>query len=68
MVPVMNTAFGEATAETLPFNMRHLRNPITYELPGNAPQGEKTRVKAELVKELVEAIKADRGSERCDRI
>lgn len=29
MVPIMNTAFGKATAENLPFNMRHLRCPIT---------------------------------------
>lgn len=57
MVPIMNTAFGDATAENLPFNMRHLRNPITYQLQEDADQQEKTRVKAELVKELVKAIR-----------
>jgi len=56
MVPIMNTAFGEATAANLPFNMRHLRNPIIYQLPENADQEEKARVKAELVHQLVSAI------------
>ena len=56
MVPIMNTAFGDSTAENLPFNMRHLRSPITYQLLENTAQEEKTRVKAGLVKELVEAI------------
>jgi hypothetical protein len=37
--------------------MRHLRNPITYQLQEDADQQEKTRVKAELVKELVKAIR-----------
>lgn len=57
MVPVMNTAFGEATTVNLPFNMRHLRNPITYKLPENAGKEEKTRVKTELVKQLGQAIR-----------
>lgn len=57
MVPVMNTAFGEATRENLPFNMRHLRNPITYKLPENAAQEEKSIVKTELVRQIVQAIR-----------
>src|SRR5271170_3199584 len=32
IVPVMNTAFGELTPVAMPFDMRHLRNPITYHL------------------------------------
>jgi hypothetical protein len=27
IVPIMNAAYGEPTAETLPFDMRHLRHP-----------------------------------------
>lgn len=57
MVPVMNTAFGEATAVNLPFNMRHLRNPITYKLAENEGMEERTSVKTELVKQLGQAIR-----------
>ena len=57
MVPVMNTAFGEATAENLPFNMRYLRNPITFQLLENAAQAEKSIAKTELVKQLAQAIR-----------
>jgi hypothetical protein len=34
IVPVMNTAYGEPVADAMPFNMRHLRNPIPYHCPG----------------------------------
>jgi hypothetical protein len=37
IVPVMNVAFGEPTPATMPFDMRHLRNPkCTYNLPAGA--------------------------------
>jgi len=32
IVPVMNVAFGKPTAETMPFDMGHLRFPLTYNL------------------------------------
>jgi len=36
MLTVMNTAFGEPTRESMPFDMAHLRFPITYNLPASA--------------------------------
>jgi hypothetical protein len=56
IVPVMNTAFGEPTAVNMPFDMRHLRNPITYRLEESAGQETKARVKTELAKKLEQQI------------
>jgi hypothetical protein len=58
LVPVMNTAFGGPgkDKEKLPFDMRHLRAPICYELHENADTEERARVKRELTKELKNAI------------
>ncbi len=55
IVGVMNMAFGAPSAETLPFNMRHLRWPITYELAEGA---EKAEVRKQLVDQLAGAIRA----------
>jgi len=56
IIPVMNTAFGEANAETLPFDMRHLRHPLTYHVGPSANAGDRASEKDALVKELVNAI------------
>ncbi|MEK6744949.1 MAG: hypothetical protein AABZ15_15130 [Nitrospirota bacterium] len=56
IIPVMNTAFGEPTADNLPFDMRHLRNPITYHLSPEASSDERTEAKANLVKILAHQI------------
>ena len=57
IIPVMNTAFGDPSWETLPFDMRHLRHPLTYHLKENAGPEERLKVKSMLVDDLVEAIK-----------
>lgn len=56
IVSVMNTAYGEP-GEDLPFDMRHLRHPITYKLDEESTPLEKQKMLASLVKELVSAIK-----------
>jgi len=56
IVPIMNTAYGNMTQENLPFNMRHLRHPLTYHLASNASTEEKKNIKSELVKKLILAI------------
>lgn len=58
IISVMNTAYGEPTAEALPFNMRHLRWPIQYGLPASATAEECTKVKQELTKRLTEQLLA----------
>ena len=57
IVPVMNTAFGDANTETLPFDMRHLRRPVTYSLREDANEEERRQAKTELVKLLSRAIR-----------
>lgn len=56
IVSVMNTAFGEPTAETMPFDMRHLRHPITYHLSETDGAEQKKKVKDELAKDLERAL------------
>ena len=57
ILPIINTAYGEANALTLPFDMRHLRHPITYHLTDGADKAERQNVKEELGIQLVKAIK-----------
>lgn len=56
IIPIMNSAYGKVSSETLPFDMKHLRHPITYTLePDEAPEVKKNK-KEKLISQLVEAI------------
>ncbi|MGH1591799.1 hypothetical protein ACRBEV_29680 [Methylobacterium phyllosphaerae] len=57
MVPVMNTAFGEPKIEDMPFDMRHLRNPILYHCPVGASEDERRQSRDGLSKALEKAIR-----------
>jgi hypothetical protein len=63
IVPVMNTAFGEPAADAMPFNLRHLRNPITYYCPDDADDEMRKRAREGLTKELGIALRAVFASE-----
>jgi hypothetical protein len=63
IVPVMNTAFGAPTAETMPFDMRHLRHPIQYFCPDNADDAIRRQAREGLTKQLEGAIRAVLKSE-----
>ena len=56
IVPIMNTAHDEKSMESLPFNMRHRRHPLTYSLAKGATKEEKNKVKQTLIKEVSKAI------------
>jgi hypothetical protein len=58
IVPVMNTAYGEPTGDAMPFDMRHLRNPLTYECEELARAEKRKQVRDQLGKELESAIRA----------
>jgi hypothetical protein len=58
IVPVMNTFYGDPTPNDMPFDMRHLRNPIQYNCAPDADDATVKRVKSELGKELDAAIRA----------
>jgi hypothetical protein len=57
IIPVMNTAYGEPSDQTLPFNMKHLRWPITYCLPDGADEATTQKVRSELVGILKAALR-----------
>lgn len=56
-VPVMNVAFGVPDEKSMPFNMRHMRHPITYNLPARARQPRRDAEKTALVKALAAQFK-----------
>jgi len=58
IVAVMNEAHGEPTKETMPFDMAHLRFPITYNLPDGAPDAERRIARTKLTEKLKMALKA----------
>jgi hypothetical protein len=55
LVGIMNSAYGKPDAESLPFDLRHLRWPITY-LLADAAAGNKKEQYEHLVNTLVKAI------------
>jgi hypothetical protein len=57
IVPVMNIAFGKPTAESMPFDMRHLRYPITYECPDDLNDDARRQVRERLAGELERALR-----------
>jgi hypothetical protein len=63
IVPVMNTAFGQPSAETMPFNLHHLRYPILYHCPADADEEKRKRTRESLARQLEEALRAVLTSE-----
>lgn len=57
IVPIMNAAYGEPNAENLPFDMRHLRRPITYCVPDDIEDADRRSIRDSLAKELASAIR-----------
>lgn len=53
---VMNTAYGEPSDENMPFDMKHLRKPIPYNLPPGSTPEVKQKVREQLTKDLRRAI------------
>lgn len=57
IVPIMNTAFGKPSNDTLPFDMRHLRHPTTYCLKPDADKATKNKVRDDLVDQMTDYLK-----------
>ncbi|HQU08208.1 MAG: hypothetical protein B7X04_04340 [Parcubacteria group bacterium 21-54-25] len=58
VVCVMNIAYGEPSAHTLPFDLAHLRWPIRYNLPEGASAEVKAQEKRKSAKALSDAVRA----------
>ena len=56
IVPIFNTAFGGSMEANLPFDLRHLRHPITYHCPEDADEATRKVAREQLAKELTRAI------------
>lgn len=57
VVPVMNIAHGAPSAETLPFDLQHLRHPIKYDCPDGADDTARGKARDGLAKDFVKAIR-----------
>jgi hypothetical protein len=55
LIGIMNTAYGKPDAESLPFDLRHLRWPISYQL-ANSSATDKNEQFENLVQTLVKAV------------
>lgn len=62
LITIMNSAFGDSNPDNLPFDLRHLRWPITYNL-NEANNGEKGTEYEKLVRVLVKALALALNSE-----
>jgi hypothetical protein len=57
VICVMNTAYGAPTSESLPFDLRHVRWPIGFNLPDGASREQRAQQRRELVAALKGAIR-----------
>lgn len=63
IISVMNTAYGKPISENVPFNIRHLRFPIGYNLEPNSEDILISDVRDSLVEELIPKIELILGIE-----
>jgi hypothetical protein len=63
VMPIMNTAFGEPNAETMPFDMRHLRYPILYHCAADADEATRKKERDALAHSIEKALAAILNSE-----
>lgn len=57
ILPVMNIAFGNPKEERLPFDLAHLRFPVTYDLPEGASDADRRSARTGLARELADALR-----------
>lgn len=56
MMPVMNTFYGPP--EKLPFDMAHLRHPISYWIDPASKDAERRRARAQLARQLEDKLRS----------
>jgi hypothetical protein len=56
ILPIMNVHFGSPSGDAMPFNMRHLRHPIQYELDESADTETRRVVRERLVADIARAL------------
>jgi hypothetical protein len=63
VMPIMNVAFGEPNAATMPFDMRHLRYPILYNCPADADDTIRKKERDALARVIEKALQTILSSE-----
>jgi hypothetical protein len=58
IICVMNTAYGKPSYETLPFDLQHVRWPLTYELHEGATQEVRAEQRKALTNKVIGAVRA----------
>jgi hypothetical protein len=58
IICVMNVAHGKPSAESLPFDLRHLRHPIQFDCESGLDQSNRVKVRGSLSRDLEGAIRA----------
>src|SRR5579863_1009770 len=61
IICIMNTAYGAPSGEALPFDLRHARWPLQYELRTDASPEEKRVCRGALIKMMTSALRACLG-------
>ena len=56
VIAIMNTAYGVPTEQSMPFDLRHARFPITYECPADADEDARRKIRKQLTAELRDAL------------
>ncbi|WP_354082167.1 hypothetical protein [Bradyrhizobium sp. S3.3.6] len=62
IICVMNIAHGKPSHETLPFDLQHVRWPMTYDLPEGSTQEVRAGQRKALTNKLTDALRACLGS------
>jgi hypothetical protein len=58
IIPVMNVAYGRPNPIDMPFDLRHLRNPIVYDCPEGTSDADRKKIREALAKQLEGALRA----------
>jgi hypothetical protein len=57
ILPIMNVRYGSPTGDAMPFNMRHLRHPVQYELDESANEQDRRTVRTQLIGDIRKALR-----------
>ncbi len=63
VITVMNEAHGKPSSQSMPFDLAHLRFPITYNLPNGASEATRSVEREQLAKKLTTALRTILESE-----
>lgn len=56
VIAVMNSVYGVPTEQSMPFDLRHSRFPITYDCPADADEDTRRKARKQLIAELKDAL------------